>query len=121
SIQQKQWYFTQHETLSSHNHYHRRMIQKLFELLYIWFILSVGAAVENFLLSAVSKGLAACWTAGFMFAEEKIKKILEIPEDVRLVSIIALGYPARTPPRTPRKKLEEMVYLDKYSRIYPAP
>ncbi|MEM2135986.1 MAG: nitroreductase family protein [Candidatus Freyarchaeota archaeon] len=91
------------------------------EIISVWFILSVGAAVENFLLSAVSKGLAACWTAGFMFAEEKIKKILEIPEDVRLISIIALGYPARTPPKMPRKKLEEMVYLDKYLRAYPTP
>ncbi len=91
------------------------------EIISIWFILSVGAAVENLLLSAVSKGLAACWTAGFMFAEEKIKKILEIPEGIRLVSIIALGYPARTPPKTPRKELEEMVYLDRYSRVYPAP
>ncbi|MBW1936969.1 MAG: nitroreductase family protein [Deltaproteobacteria bacterium] len=31
---------------------------------------SVGAAIENFLLSTVSKGLAACWTSGFMFVKK---------------------------------------------------
>ncbi|MFB0562762.1 MAG: nitroreductase family protein [Candidatus Lokiarchaeia archaeon] len=90
------------------------------DILFVWFVLSLGAAVENILLSAVSKGLATCWTSGFMFGEEKIKKILEIPEDVRLLTIIALGYPAKTPYKIPKKPLEEIVYLDKYSKTHPA-
>jgi nitroreductase len=90
------------------------------DIIFIWFVLSIGAAVENIVLSAVSKGLGTCWTSGFMFAEEKIKKILEIPEDIRLVSVIALGYPAKVPSKTPRKPLEEIVYLDKYSKTHPA-
>jgi nitroreductase len=90
------------------------------DILFIWFVLSIGAAVENILLSAVSKGLATCWTSGFMFGEEKIKKILEIPEDVRLLTIIALGYPAKTPFKIPKKPLEEIVYLDRYSKAHPA-
>lgn len=90
------------------------------DLTFIWFILSIGAAIENIILSAISKGLATCWTSGVMFAEEKVKKILEIPEGIRLVSIIALGYPDQTPPKIPKKPLEEIVYLDRYSRVHPS-
>ncbi|MGQ9723214.1 MAG: nitroreductase family protein [Candidatus Jordarchaeum sp.] len=90
------------------------------DIIFIWFVLSIGAAVENLILTAVPKGLATCWTSGFMFGEERVKKILEIPEGVRLLSIIALGYPEKNPFKTPRKPLEEIVYLDKYSKAHPA-
>jgi len=93
--------------------------EKYGDLTFIWYVLSIGAAIENLLLSAVSKGLAACWTSGFMFVEEKIKEILKIPKDIRLISIVALGYPASTPSRVPRKPLEDIVYLDRYSRVHP--
>ncbi|MGQ9722183.1 MAG: nitroreductase family protein [Candidatus Jordarchaeum sp.] len=90
------------------------------DLTFIWFVLSIGAAIENILLSAVSKGLATCWTSSAMFAEEKVKKILEIPEDVRLLSIIALGYPNRIPSKISKKPLKEIVYLDNYLKVHPS-
>lgn len=51
----------------------------------------VGAAVENILLSAVSKGLASCWIGSL--DKERLIKVLNLPQNYRIDSVIALGYP----------------------------
>jgi nitroreductase len=54
----------------------------------------VGAAVENMALSAWGEGIASCWLISV--DKPKIQSILEIPEHVRVDSVLALGYPAET-------------------------
>lgn len=61
-------------------------------------------------LAATSLGLASCWVGAF--DEEEIKRILNIPEGLKPIAILPIGYPAEKPTRTPRKKLEDIV-LDK--------
>ena len=56
-------------------------------------ILSVGSAVQNILLSAVDTGLGACWIGGVWRYTKDIRMLLEIPENKKLLSAIALGYP----------------------------
>ena len=50
-----------------------------------------GAAIENILLAAVAENIGTCW----MQAVDKpeIKKILNIPEQYAIDSVISLGYP----------------------------
>jgi len=50
----------------------------------------VGAAVQNILLAAWEQGIGCCWMQAIN--RKRIKKILEIPEDYRLDSVISLGY-----------------------------
>jgi len=52
----------------------------------------VGAAVENICLSALGEGLGSCWLISI--DRPKIAAALGIPEDYRIDSVIALGYPA---------------------------
>jgi nitroreductase len=62
-------------------------------------------------LAAHDLGLGACWinpTIPF-----GIKKILGIPFNKKLVSILAIGYPAEAPVHT-RKKLQDFVYFEKH-------
>lgn len=54
----------------------------------------VGAAVENMILSAWGEGIASCWLISV--DKPKVQVILEIPEHVRVDSVLALGYPAET-------------------------
>ncbi|MEM3074586.1 MAG: nitroreductase family protein [Candidatus Pacearchaeota archaeon] len=49
-----------------------------------------GAATQQFLLKLVDTGLDGCWVGAF--DEASIKRILEIPEEIRVESIIPLGY-----------------------------
>ncbi len=56
-----------------------------------------SAATENILLAAQSLGIGACWVAGDKKPyTDDIKRILNVPKEYRLVSIVPLGYPARS-------------------------
>ena len=69
-------------------------------------LLSIGAAIENMLLEATSKGFAALWIRDTFYTEDKIKEAFNI-EEYDLVSVIALGYPVRYEKQKPRKSIEE--------------
>ncbi len=56
-------------------------------------ILSVGAAVENMLLTATALGLGSCWIGGVWRYTPVLRTLLGIPESKRLLSSVALGYP----------------------------
>ena len=75
-----------------------------------------AAATQNVLLEAHSLGLGACWIGTYGSPHEaSAKKVLKVPEDKRLLSVIAVGRPAETARRT-RKPLAELVFTDQYGR-----
>ncbi|GAI98373.1 unnamed protein product, partial [marine sediment metagenome] len=49
-----------------------------------------GAGVQNFWLKLEEKGLSSCWIGAF--ADEQIKSILKIPEDVDVEAVFPIGY-----------------------------
>lgn len=55
----------------------------------------VGAAVENMILAAWEERIGSCWIANADI--EKIKDMLNVPEDYKVDSVLALGYPAEEP------------------------
>ena len=55
-------------------------------------------ATENMLLAAHALGLGACWIGSYGHANENVaRKALGIPAGHRLLSVIAIGYPAESP------------------------
>lgn len=75
-----------------------------------------AAATQNMLLEAHSLGLGACWIGTYGSAHEaSAKKVLKVPEDKRLLSVIAIGYPAETAHST-RTTLADLVFTDQYGR-----
>lgn len=75
-------------------------------------VIDASIALDHVTLAAHSLGLGTCWVA--WFKEEKVKDILGIPEDVRVVALSPLGYPDESPERPSRKNLEELIAYDKY-------
>lgn len=75
-------------------------------------VIDVSIAVDHLTLAAHALGLGTCWIG--WFKEEKVKELLGIPEDVKVVALTPLGYPDETPERTSRKSLESLVAYDKY-------
>lgn len=73
----------------------------------------VAIALEHLVLSATNEGLGSCWVG--RFKEEKVKDLLEIPADVRVVALLPLGYPNEEPEQSGRKNLSEIVCYDKFS------
>jgi nitroreductase len=75
-----------------------------------------AAATQNMLLESHSLGLGACWIGTYGSPHEaSAKKVLNVPEDERLLSVIAIGRPAEAPRKT-RKPLIEVVFTDEYGK-----
>jgi len=58
-------------------------------------------------------GLGAVWIQTLRNID-KIKQLLDIPENYVPVAILAVGYPAEKPKPKPRKDLREITYINKY-------
>jgi nitroreductase len=75
-----------------------------------------AAATQNMLLESHSLGLGACWIGTYGSPHEaSARKVLNVPEDERLLSVIAIGRPAEAPRKT-RKPLIEVVFTDEYGK-----
>ncbi len=57
-----------------------------------YYLVDVAIAMEHVILAATALGLGTCWIGGF--EEDKVKTLLEIPDNFRVVALTALGYPA---------------------------
>ena len=53
-------------------------------------MLDIGIAMEHLMLVATERGLGTCWIG--WFNEDKIKKALGVPENIRVVASTPLGY-----------------------------
>lgn len=74
--------------------------------------LDIGIATAHICLAAQSEGLGSCILG--WFAESKIKKLLNIPENKRVVLDIILGYPAQELRPKKRKAAEEIISYNEY-------
>ncbi|MEM3536589.1 MAG: nitroreductase family protein [Candidatus Bathyarchaeia archaeon] len=87
-----------------------------------WFIVDVAIAMQNMVLTATSEGLGTCWVGSF--DESQVRELLKIPENYRLVALLALGYPRRKFDLTGkilhlirrRKPLEKIVSFEEFGR-----
>ncbi len=69
--------------------------------------IDTAIAVDHMTLTAVEEGLGTCWIGAF--DEKKVKEILNVPDEIRVVTLLSLGYPADIPQPTPRKGFDEIV------------
>jgi len=73
--------------------------------------IDVAIAIEHMVLKATEEGLGTCWIGAFY--EEQVKEILGIPKDIRVVELLALGYPDKPcPSHKDRLSLEEIVMYE---------
>ncbi len=97
--------------------------EKLFEY-------DVGAAMENMILVAWSVGVGSCWLLNI--DRNRLRPALGIPENYRIDSVLALGYPDEEPCveiqadscrywkdaegrlHVPKRKLEDVVHRDRF-------
>ena len=72
----------------------------------------LSIAMSFMILEAYELGLGTCWLAAF--DQDAVKKLLNIPDEVSVVAVSPLGYPAVPPSPRPRKAMEELVCYDTY-------
>ncbi|MHA2282460.1 MAG: coenzyme F420-0:L-glutamate ligase [Promethearchaeota archaeon] len=73
-------------------------------------IQSISSSATYFLLAIELKKLASSWYCAPLFAKEIIKDILNLPESYVPMAFFTVGYPLKTVPAPPRKKLQDIIY-----------
>jgi len=71
------------------------------------YAIDVAIALDHMTLAAAELQLGTCWIGAFY--EDRVKEILGVPPEVRVVALMPLGYPAQMPEPRPRKEMEEIV------------
>lgn len=72
----------------------------------------LAIAMEHIALTATEEDLATCWIG--TFSQEKVKKVLNIPGEYKVVILMPLGFPADRPKVKIRKNLKEIVSEDNF-------
>lgn len=79
-----------------------------------WWVEDGSAAVENMLIASTALGYGSCWLEGYTLPhEEEFKKLLGVPEEKRLLTLVPIGVPAEEPTRE-KKSLQEVLHWERY-------
>ena len=75
--------------------------------------IDVAIALDHMTLAAVEYGLGSCWIS--IYDEYKVKEILQIPKEIRVISLLILGYPTDPSPVIKKRlSIEELVKHEKW-------
>lgn len=84
----------------------------------LYCIQDTAACTQNMLLAGHALGLGMCWVGAF--EEEKVAEILELPERLKPVAILTIGFPL--PHQVIRKStkipFENLSWIGKYGKKY---
>ncbi|MCS6801304.1 MAG: nitroreductase family protein [Chloroflexota bacterium] len=72
---------------------------------------SLGAAVQNLLLTARARGLGACWICAPAFCPETVREALALPPAWAPRALILVGYPAAPAASSSRLPLADLVVV----------
>ena len=76
--------------------------------------IDVAIAIDHLTLCATAEGLGTCWIGAFK--ENEVKEILGIPSPIRVVALLAVGYPDDpSPAEKDRRALETIVKYERWS------
>jgi nitroreductase len=76
----------------------------------LYCIQDTAAAIQNIHLTAHSLGLGTCWVGAFK--EEEASKVLKIPQGIRPVALIPVGYPSKFPSPRCKRTADQMVHYE---------
>jgi nitroreductase len=89
-----------------------------------WYAVDTSIAMENLVLAATNEGLGTCWIG--TFNEKQIREMLKIPDHLKVVALLALGYPREKLDILgkvahiirPKKRLEKIVHIEEYGKKF---
>ena len=72
----------------------------------------MGSAFSHLILAATSEGLGTCMI--YNFSEDRVKGVLGLDRDVKIVGITPLGFPAEEPAPVDRKHINDIICYDEF-------
>lgn len=84
-----------------------------------WHVIDVTIAMQQMVIAATAEGLGTCWIGSFY--EDRVRKALKVPEELRIVAMLAVGYTKDKPDLTAkvmrsrnRKKMDEILSYEEF-------
>lgn len=88
-----------------------------------YYLVDVGISFQQMILTAWNFGIGSCWLAAFN--EQKVKNILDIPDNYKVVALSPFGYPKNEKSlyskavsafakSKKRKSIEKIIMIDKW-------
>jgi nitroreductase len=74
--------------------------------------IDISIALEHICLQATDLGLGTCWIGSF--DPEKVRSTLDIPADIEIIELMAVGYPADSKPEPKREPMDKIVSFEKW-------
>ena len=74
--------------------------------------IDIAIALEHIALQATELGLGTCWIGSF--ETQKVRTILAVPDDIEIIELMTVGYPADKPKQPNRESVEKIVCYDKW-------
>ncbi|MBS4032935.1 MAG: nitroreductase family protein [Ignavibacterium sp.] len=74
-------------------------------------IQSIGAAVQNLILSTFDLGYGACWLSGLLIARNELEELLEINSPNMLAACVAVGKPRENITQREKKPFDKIFRL----------
>jgi len=80
----------------------------------LYCIQDTACATENMLLAAHALGLGACWVG--TFDEAVAHDVLNLPDFLRPVAVVPVGFPDEKPYPPTRREIGELMHWEKFSK-----
>ena len=75
--------------------------------------IDVAIALEHICLQAAELGLGTCWIGSF--DPKIVRRILGIPDDIVIIELMAVGYPADNRPEPKREPMDKIACYEKWT------
>ncbi len=81
-------------------------------------ILGIGACIQNMLLAVHSLSLGGVWLGEILKNKEKVNALLNAPESLELMAVLAIGYPVQRKRTSDRIALSQIAYREKFNNPF---
>ena len=78
----------------------------------LYCIQDTAAAIQNIHLAAYSLGLGTCWVGAFK--EQEVSQILNVPQGIRPVAIVPVGYAAESASPRSKRPMDQIVHYETF-------
>lgn len=78
----------------------------------LYCIQDTAAAIQNIHLAAYSLGLGTCWIGAFK--EHDVRQILNVPQGIRPVAIVPVGYAAKSASPRSKRPMDQIVHHETF-------
>ena len=81
---------------------------------YVKDVQAIGASIQNMLLACCELELGAVWLGEILNQKERVNSVLDAPDSLELMAVLAIGHPVEKDRTSTRKGIGDVTFNEKY-------